>query len=125
MRQECLFLLRFLSFVQFLFSSQFLLPALIHDFAGRATRTKLLQVAKNERMFLLFLIDSQKAWFAAATFLQPRADLKAAPGKERKAERFPTARNSASACVGTNTSPSPPFPPPVFNVANGIARKAS
>ena len=43
---------------------------------------------------------------AAATFLQPRADLKAAPGKERKAERFPTARNSA-----TNTSPSPPFPP--------------
>ena len=44
---------------------------------------------------------------AAATFLQPSADLKAAPGKERKAERFPTARNSA-----TNTSPSPPFPPP-------------
>ena len=57
---------------------------------------------------------------AAATFLQPRADLKAAPGKERKDERFRTARNSA-----TNTSPSPPFPPPVFNVANGNARKAS
>ena len=63
MRQECLFLLRFLSFVQFLFSSQFLLPALIRDFAG-ATRTKLLQVAKNERMFLLFLIDLQKAWLS-------------------------------------------------------------
>ena len=65
--------------------------------------------------------DTAEAPPAAATFLQPRADLKAAPGKERKAERFPTARNSA-----TNTSPSfSPLPPPVFNVANGNPRKAS
>ena len=53
------------------------------------------------------LLTTAEAPPAAASFLQPRADLKAAPGKERKAERFPTARNSA-----TNTSPSPPLPPP-------------
>ena len=41
------------------------------------------------------------------------------PG-QRAESRIPTARNSA-----TNTSPSPPFPPPVFNVANGNPRKAS
>ena len=81
----------------------------------------MLPCAKNNTLFLWF----SEAPPAAATFFSQERTAKLPPGKERKAERFPTARNSASACVGTNTSPSPPFPPPVFNVANGIARKAS
>ena len=55
---------------------------------------------------------------AAATFLQPRADLKAAPGKERKAE-------SQLQETPLQTPALLPPSPPVFNVANGNPRKAS
>ena len=40
-----------------------LIPVLIHDFAGRATRTKFCESQKKERMFLLLTTDSQKACF--------------------------------------------------------------